>query len=185
MVFSWLWIYAIWQFEVLPPFSQQMLVFHSVLERHWKTLVTPFCGRCQNFSLPLRYLAVKVVKQRSRTPFVRAINPSPAVSKKGVFSSQSSLLARVGVPFLPLKAKPFVIVVVLLYNQKSFFSIPSCVSDLALIYCHKKFLDSAERANWRRSLVLLALLSTQRVVPIIIKSMFLSRYLSWKFYSNE
>ena len=49
------------------------------------------------------------------------------------------------------------------------------MSDLALIYCCKKFLDSEDEAREKE----------QRVVPIIIKSMFLSRHLSLEVYLNE
>ena len=125
---------------------QLMLVFHCVLERHWKTLVTPFCGRCQNFSL----LIVKVESEADEAePRSGHKSITSCFEKRSFFSIVASArrarLAQSRVP-LPLKGEAFCYCCCS-SEPKFFFSIPSCccvcLISLALIYCYKKFLESA------------------------------------------
>ena len=113
---------------------QLMLVFHCVLERHWKTLVTPFCGRCQNFSL----LIVKVESEADEAePRSGHKSITSCFEKRSFFFLQQRPLEGLAqssrVP-LPLKGEAFCYCCC--SSEPKFFFYPKlllCVSDLARV----------------------------------------------------
>ena len=112
---------------------QLMLVFHCVLERHWKTLVTPFCGRCQNFSL----LIVKVESEADEAEPRSGHKSITSCFEKRSFFSIVASARRARSESCPLATKRRSLLLLLLFfRTKVFFFYPKlllCVSDLARV----------------------------------------------------
>ena len=115
-----------------------LVVFHCVLERHWKTLVTPFCGRCQNFSL----LIVKVESEADEAEPRSGHKSITSCFEKRSFFFYSSVRSKGSTrseQSCPLATKRRSLLLLLLFFRTKvffFFFYPKlllCVSDLARV----------------------------------------------------